>query len=53
MEPDPLLPAELLPRSWIGARARAAFAQCWIQLRAMADESVPQLVQRYADAVAR
>ena len=53
MEPDPLLPAELLPKAWIGARARAAFAQCWIQLRAMTDESVPQLFQSYADATRR
>ena len=51
MEPDPLLPAELLPRAWIGARARAAFAQCWIRVGAMTDESVPRLFQRYADAV--
>ncbi|MFF9628625.1 PaaX family transcriptional regulator C-terminal domain-containing protein [Streptomyces fradiae] len=29
MEPDPLLPPELLPRPWPGARARALAARCW------------------------
>ena len=28
MEPDPLLPPDLLPRPWVGAQARNAFAQC-------------------------
>jgi phenylacetic acid degradation operon negative regulatory protein len=51
MEPDPLLPSELLPGARIGARARAVFAQCWIELRAMTDETVPQLFQSYADAL--
>jgi phenylacetic acid degradation operon negative regulatory protein len=46
MEPDPLLPSELLPGAWIGARARAVFAQCWIELRARTDETVPQLSSR-------
>jgi len=50
MEPDPLLPSELLPGAWIGTRARAVFAQCWIELRAMTDETVPQLFQSYAAA---
>jgi phenylacetic acid degradation operon negative regulatory protein len=50
MEPDPLLPSELLPKAWVGARARAAFAQCWAQLGDIADDSVPRLFQNYADA---
>ncbi|MCX4546999.1 PaaX family transcriptional regulator C-terminal domain-containing protein [Streptomyces sp. NBC_01565] len=29
MEPDPLLPPELLPQPWPGTRARALAAQCW------------------------
>ncbi|WP_436844188.1 PaaX family transcriptional regulator C-terminal domain-containing protein [Streptomyces subrutilus] len=34
MEPDPLLPPELLPRPWAGARARALAARCWDALAA-------------------
>ncbi|WP_051178787.1 phage repressor protein [Nocardia concava] len=34
VEPDPLLPPELLPRPWIGATARAAAAECWAALNA-------------------
>jgi phenylacetic acid degradation operon negative regulatory protein len=52
MEPDPLLPSELLPKDWVGVRARAAFAQCWARLCDMAGESAPQLFQSYADVVA-
>ncbi len=33
MDPDPLLPPELLPRDWPGGRARAAVADCWAALR--------------------
>ncbi|KIA64935.1 PaaX family transcriptional regulator C-terminal domain-containing protein [Nocardia vulneris] len=33
MEPDPLLPPQLLPQPWIGAAARAAVAACWAELR--------------------
>nr|WP_055502908.1 PaaX family transcriptional regulator C-terminal domain-containing protein [Nonomuraea pusilla] len=29
MEADPLLPPELLPRPWSGARARTLTARCW------------------------
>ncbi|MGW6305164.1 PaaX family transcriptional regulator C-terminal domain-containing protein [Streptomyces niveus] len=28
MEPDPLLPPELLPQPWPGTHARGLFAQC-------------------------
>jgi phenylacetic acid degradation operon negative regulatory protein len=51
MEPDPLLPPDLLPRPWIGAQARNAFAKCWSRLSALAEETMPQLFQTYADAV--
>ncbi|MFC8918339.1 PaaX family transcriptional regulator C-terminal domain-containing protein [Streptomyces sp. NPDC057116] len=33
MEPDPLLPPELLPRPWPGVRARRLTADCWQRLR--------------------
>ncbi|MCB5164568.1 transcriptional regulator [Streptomyces bambusae] len=36
MEPDPLLPPELLPQPWPGTRARTLAAQCW---QALADEA--------------
>ncbi|WP_157252905.1 PaaX family transcriptional regulator C-terminal domain-containing protein [Nonomuraea typhae] len=32
MEPDPLLPPELLPQPWPGTRARALAARCWSSL---------------------
>ncbi|MFB7586167.1 PaaX family transcriptional regulator C-terminal domain-containing protein [Streptomyces sp. NPDC056169] len=32
MTPDPLLPAELLPRPWPGTRARHLMATCWTAL---------------------
>ncbi|MEV2278465.1 PaaX family transcriptional regulator C-terminal domain-containing protein [Nocardiopsis sp. NPDC049922] len=32
MEPDPLLPPELLPRPWAGAEARRLAAACWSAL---------------------
>ncbi|MFI6576886.1 PaaX family transcriptional regulator C-terminal domain-containing protein [Nocardiopsis sp. NPDC050513] len=32
MEPDPLLPPELLPRPWIGAESRRLTAACWAAL---------------------
>ncbi|WP_250399221.1 PaaX family transcriptional regulator C-terminal domain-containing protein [Streptomyces cellostaticus] len=33
MRPDPLLPPELLPQPWPGARARSLAADCWKRLR--------------------
>ncbi|WP_458317987.1 PaaX family transcriptional regulator C-terminal domain-containing protein [Mycolicibacterium brisbanense] len=51
MEPDPLLAPELLPRPWIGATARAAFAQCWARLSALADDTTPALFTRYRDTL--
>ncbi|WP_274564933.1 PaaX family transcriptional regulator C-terminal domain-containing protein [Streptomyces spiramyceticus] len=32
MEPDPLLPPQLLPRPWAGAHARHLAARCWTRL---------------------
>ncbi|MFR9749472.1 PaaX family transcriptional regulator C-terminal domain-containing protein [Nocardia sp. 004] len=49
MQPDPLLPRELLPGDWAGAPARAAFAECWSRLRDSADAAVPVLFQGYAE----
>ncbi|MFE5666875.1 PaaX family transcriptional regulator C-terminal domain-containing protein [Streptomyces niveus] len=34
MEPDPLLPPELLPQPWPGTHARELFARCWSLLDA-------------------
>ncbi|MGW0957536.1 PaaX family transcriptional regulator C-terminal domain-containing protein [Streptomyces gelaticus] len=39
MEPDPLLPPELLPQPWPGTQARELVAQCWSLLEEHADES--------------
>ncbi|MGW6534379.1 PaaX family transcriptional regulator C-terminal domain-containing protein [Streptomyces sp. NPDC055051] len=38
MEPDPLLPPELLPHPWPGSRARALAAECWEALGDGGDE---------------
>ncbi|MFF3228800.1 PaaX family transcriptional regulator C-terminal domain-containing protein [Nocardia suismassiliense] len=32
MDPDPLLPPQLLPQPWVGTAARAAVAACWAEL---------------------
>ncbi|MEU2658290.1 PaaX family transcriptional regulator C-terminal domain-containing protein [Streptomyces sp. NPDC007325] len=50
MEPDPLLPPELLPRPWPGTRARELVARCWAALYERApDAPRPALFRRYAD----
>ncbi|MEU0518213.1 PaaX family transcriptional regulator C-terminal domain-containing protein [Streptosporangium sp. NPDC006007] len=52
MEPDPLLPAELLPEPWPGAEARAMLARCWSHLLRRGDDSSPAVLFRlYADVV--
>ncbi|MVU77747.1 transcriptional regulator [Nocardia sp. ET3-3] len=51
LEPDPLLPPELLPRPWIGATARAAVAECWTELDAAALPPI-RLFRWYARALA-
>lgn len=50
VEPDPLLPPELLPRPWIGAQARALVARCWTELAERSDQ-LPALFRTYEDAV--
>nr|WP_031078942.1 DNA-binding transcriptional regulator [Streptomyces sp. NRRL S-118] len=56
MEPDPLLPPELLPRPWPGARARGLAATCWARLREAGrhDPQAPdlRLFRLYEDALA-
>ncbi|MFJ7417010.1 PaaX family transcriptional regulator C-terminal domain-containing protein [Streptomyces uncialis] len=50
MEPDPLLPPELLPRPWPGTQARELVARCWAALYERAQgETRPALFRRYAD----
>ncbi|MGV9878495.1 PaaX family transcriptional regulator C-terminal domain-containing protein [Streptomyces sp. NPDC003006] len=50
MEPDPLLPPELLPRPWPGAQARELIARCWAALRARDDGGAgPAVFRLYAD----
>ncbi|MDM4720375.1 PaaX family transcriptional regulator C-terminal domain-containing protein [Micromonospora sp. WMMA1363] len=51
MDPDPLLPPELLPRPWDGARARALFARCWIRLQDAGQDGTPppRLFRRYSE----
>lgn len=50
MEPDPLLPPELLPRPWPGTGARERIARCWAALYARdRGEARPALFHRYAD----
>ncbi|WP_406080323.1 transcriptional regulator [Streptomyces zaomyceticus] len=53
MRPDPLLPPELLPRPWPGARARELFAAAWTVLtKSPAPESgspLPRLFALYED----
>ncbi|GAA3856180.1 transcriptional regulator [Saccharothrix violaceirubra] len=46
VEPDPLLPPELLPSPWVGTRARAAVARCWSALAERADD-LPALFVAY------
>ncbi|WP_459963519.1 PaaX family transcriptional regulator C-terminal domain-containing protein [Nocardia sp. IFM 10818] len=51
MDPDPLLPPELLPRPWIGAQARAVVAECWAELEKFEVLASPRLFQVYSEAV--
>lgn len=53
MDPDPLLPPELLPQPWPGTRARAVAAQCWEALAAESgqDHGRPRLFRLYDGAV--
>ncbi|MEU9033503.1 PaaX family transcriptional regulator C-terminal domain-containing protein [Streptomyces sp. NPDC048352] len=50
MEPDPLLPPELLPRPWPGTEARELIALSWAALHERdGDEARPALFRLYAD----
>ncbi|WP_214327928.1 PaaX family transcriptional regulator C-terminal domain-containing protein [Nonomuraea sediminis] len=49
MEPDPLLPRELLPRPWPGTQARALVAEC-LSLLARGEEDI-RLFRLYRDLV--
>ncbi|MFF0445783.1 PaaX family transcriptional regulator C-terminal domain-containing protein [Streptomyces sp. NPDC004609] len=56
MEPDPLLPPELLPQPWPGSRARRLAQECWTALRALpaahgTPTPLPRLFRLYSDAV--
>ncbi|MFK4068274.1 PaaX family transcriptional regulator C-terminal domain-containing protein [Streptomyces sp. NPDC029674] len=57
MEPDPLLPPELLPRPWPGTHARRLAAACWTALAeadtdAPAGTPVPRLFVQYEELLA-
>ncbi|MFD6171174.1 PaaX family transcriptional regulator C-terminal domain-containing protein [Streptomyces coeruleorubidus] len=50
MEPDPLLPPQLLPQPWAGTQARELMARCWAALPDHDhDEARPTLFRLYAD----
>ncbi|MGC2997029.1 PaaX family transcriptional regulator C-terminal domain-containing protein [Streptomyces sp. G35A] len=50
MEPDPLLPPQLLPHPWPGTRARELIARCWAALHERSHgEARPTLFRLYAD----
>ncbi|MEU6062425.1 PaaX family transcriptional regulator C-terminal domain-containing protein [Streptomyces sp. NPDC047097] len=50
MEPDPLLPPQLLPRPWPGTQARELIARCWAALPEHGHgEARPVLFHLYAD----
>lgn len=52
VEPDPLLPPQLLPQPWIGATARAAVADCWSDLLRDDRPEPLNLFRWYADVIA-
>ncbi|MFJ7063028.1 PaaX family transcriptional regulator C-terminal domain-containing protein [Streptomyces microflavus] len=50
MEPDPLLPPQLLPQPWPGTQARELIARCWAVLHERGGgEARPALFRIYAD----
>ncbi|MFJ2787132.1 MULTISPECIES: PaaX family transcriptional regulator C-terminal domain-containing protein [unclassified Streptomyces] len=57
MRPDPLLPPELLPRPWPGARARELFSTAWAALTTAAERdpgpSSPRLFALYEELTGR
>ena len=52
VEPDPLLPPELLPQPWIGVAARAKVADCWAVLTKSDAPQRIKLFQWYSEVVA-
>ncbi|MUM15917.1 transcriptional regulator [Mycobacterium sp. CBMA271] len=53
VEPDPLLPPQLLPQPWVGTAARAAVAACWAEfLKTEADQPI-RLFRWYAEVINR
>ncbi|MEV0275335.1 PaaX family transcriptional regulator C-terminal domain-containing protein [Streptomyces sp. NPDC050610] len=55
MDPDPLLPPELLPQPWPGSHARRLAQECWMALQALPDAQeapTPRLFRLYSDALA-
>lgn len=52
VEPDPLLPPQLLPQPWIGTAARAAVADCWSDLLRNDQPEPLNLFRWYADVIA-
>ncbi|MER6134045.1 PaaX family transcriptional regulator C-terminal domain-containing protein [Streptomyces sp. NPDC001815] len=57
MEPDPLLPPELLPQPWPGAHARRLTAACWTALaragtHAVTGAPAPRLFVQYEELLA-
>ncbi|MEU6263521.1 PaaX family transcriptional regulator C-terminal domain-containing protein [Saccharopolyspora shandongensis] len=51
MEPDPLLPPQLLPQPWVGTAARAAVAACWSELLKSEHEQPIRLFDWYSEAI--
>jgi phenylacetic acid degradation operon negative regulatory protein len=50
MEPDPLLPPQLLPRPWPGTQTRELIARCWAALHERdSGEARPTLFRLYSD----
>ncbi|MEU2587251.1 PaaX family transcriptional regulator C-terminal domain-containing protein [Streptomyces avermitilis] len=50
MEPDPLLPPQLLPQPWPGTQTRALIARCWSALHHREHGDAPPVLFRlYAD----
>ncbi|MEV6554949.1 PaaX family transcriptional regulator C-terminal domain-containing protein [Nocardia sp. NPDC051756] len=51
MEPDPLLPPQLLPQPWAGTKARGMVAECWSLLLATETHAPTRLFRAYGDVI--
>ncbi|MFI6515158.1 PaaX family transcriptional regulator C-terminal domain-containing protein [Spirillospora sp. NPDC050679] len=51
MEPDPLLPPELLPQPWVGTEARELVARCWAALHERDQGTMPTLFRLHSEIV--